>query len=48
MINNDAGGVDTIYNVSARDIISCSGGFNLETLQQVGTMLLYMAMAEIK
>lgn len=36
MINNDAGGVDTIYNVSARDIISCSGGFNLETLQQVG------------
>ena len=36
MINNDAGGVDTIYNVSARDIISCSGGFNLETLQQIG------------
>ena len=36
MINNDAGGIDTIYNVSARDIISCSGGFNLETLQQVG------------
>ena len=36
MINNDASGVDTIYNVSARDIISCTGGFDLETLQQVG------------
>ena len=37
MINNDAGGVDTIYNVSARDIISCSGGFNLESMEQVGS-----------
>ena len=37
MINNDAGGVDTIYNVSARDIISCAGGFNLESMEQVGS-----------
>ena len=37
MINNDAGGIDTIYNVSARDIISCSGGFNLESMEQVGS-----------
>ena len=37
MINNDAGGIDTIYNVSARDIISCAGGFNLESMEQVGS-----------
>nr|QIM10433.1 hypothetical protein PlAlph_3250 [uncultured Alphaproteobacteria bacterium] len=36
MINNDASGVDTIYNVSARDIISCAGGFDLESMEQVG------------
>ena len=36
VINNDANGVDTIYHVSARDIISCGGGFNLSSLEQVG------------
>ena len=37
MINNDADGIDTIYNVSARDIISCAGGFDLESMEQVGS-----------
>lgn len=36
MLTNDANGIDTIYNVSARDIVSCSSGFNLKTLKQVG------------
>ena len=34
-INNNAAGIDTIKNANPHDYISCNGGFNLETLQQV-------------
>ena len=35
-INNTSTGVDTIINISGRDYISCAGGFNLSSLEQVG------------
>lgn len=34
-INNNFAGIDTIKNASPHDYISCNGGFNLETLQQI-------------
>ena len=35
-INNNAAGIDTIKNATPHDYISCNGGFNLETVEQVG------------
>ena len=42
IINNNASGVDTIANITKYDHISCVGGFNLSSLQQVGNdMIIY-------
>lgn len=42
IINNNASGVDTIANITQYDHISCVGGFNLSSLQQVGNdMIIY-------